>query len=77
MADISCFTKASLAEAFEYLDGLRESGATNMFGAAPYLERDLDLRVDEARSALSAWMKTFDGEKSPDERAAAAMRANR
>jgi hypothetical protein len=32
------FTRNELAEMFQYLDDLRQSGATNMFGAGPYLE---------------------------------------
>jgi hypothetical protein len=43
-----------------YLDGLRESGATNMFGARPYiLEEFEDLDEDQASELLSYWMKTF------------------
>lgn len=43
----------------EYLDELRESGITNMFGATPYLQDEFDLEQDVARSILSYWMKTF------------------
>ncbi len=47
-------------EHLEYLDGLRESGATNMFGARPYLmEFDEDLTGSEAGGILSYWMETF------------------
>jgi len=43
-----------------YLDVLRESGATNMFGAAPYLQDEYpDLTRDEARQVLTYWMRTF------------------
>ena len=43
-----------------YLNDLRESGRTNMFGAAPYLMADFpDLSKSEASSVLSFWMKTF------------------
>ncbi len=42
-----------------YLDELRESGVTNMYGAAPYLEDEFDLTSKEARQVLSYWMKTF------------------
>ncbi len=42
-----------------FLDGLRESGATNMFGAAPYLMDEFDLTKDEARSIVLFWMETF------------------
>jgi hypothetical protein len=43
----------------EYLDELRESGVTNMFGAAPYVEVAFGLTTNEARSVLSYWMRTF------------------
>src|SRR5690606_23952199 len=68
-------TQQELAEYFEYLDDLRDSGATNMFGAAPYLAGSFDLRTGEARSILSMWMNTFDPDKTVDERAVAAMLA--
>ena len=43
----------------EYLDDLRESGITNMFGAAPYLQQEFDIPMNEAKLILSYWMKTF------------------
>ncbi len=43
----------------EYLDDLRESGATNMFGAASYLADTFVLDTTEARNILSYWMDTF------------------
>ena len=47
-------------EHLEFLDDLRESGATNMYGATPYLEEAFDdLKRDEATKVLSYWMKTF------------------
>lgn len=50
-------------EVFEYLNELRESGETNMFGAVPYIVREFpDLIVDEARNMLSLWMKNFNKE---------------
>lgn len=43
-----------------YLDELRESGATNMFGARPWLmEAFPELTDKEASAILSYWMKTF------------------
>ncbi len=42
-----------------YLDELRDSGVTNMYGAAPYLEDEFALTSKEARQVLSYWMKTF------------------
>lgn len=46
-------------EYYEYLDALRESGITNMFGAPPYLQKaypELDERA--ARDVCAAWMKS-------------------
>jgi hypothetical protein len=46
-------------EHLEYLDELRESAVTNMFGAAPWLARAYGLDVETARKYLSFWMATF------------------
>jgi hypothetical protein len=56
----------NLEAALLFLDELRESGITNMFGARPYLqewwadEYILDKLTDkEASELLTYWMKTF------------------
>lgn len=41
---------------FKFLDALRESGVTNMFGAAPYLAGAFTLSNSEAREILQEWM---------------------
>jgi len=46
-------------EYFEYLNTLRETGVTNMFGAAPYLEQAFDLKRTEARKVLAEWMNQY------------------
>ena len=46
-------------EYFAYLELLRDTGITNMFGAAPYLEDTFGLSKKEARTVLSKWMKSF------------------
>lgn len=46
-------------EMFEYLDTLRESGVTNMFGAGAYLEQAFDIDRREAKNVLLEWMKTY------------------
>lgn len=46
-------------EYFEYLDELRESGITNMFGARPYLQEEFGLETNEAGAILVEWMKTL------------------
>jgi hypothetical protein len=43
-----------------YLDDLRESGATNMYGARPYLmDAFPELDEEKASTVLGYWMKTF------------------
>ena len=43
-----------------YLDGLRESGDTNMWGAGPYLQREFPtLTKSQASAVLFYWMDTF------------------
>ena len=46
-------------EVYEYLNDLRESGVTNMFGASPYLQEEFGIDSREARAWLSSWMKDF------------------
>ena len=53
---------ADLQDIYDYLDGLRKSGETNMYGAAWYIRRDFDflyLTKTEARKILAAWMEDF------------------
>lgn len=52
------FTDEQKQEYFEYLDELRDSGVTNMFGAAPYLQDEFGLEKADARTVLSAWMRS-------------------
>ena len=47
-------------QVFLYLDRLRESGITNMFGARPYVEDEFGLGRREAKDLLIEWMETFD-----------------
>jgi len=53
-----------LDEHLQYLDELRESGATNMFGAAPFLIREFGFSKAVAKKVLVYWMQTF-GERHP------------
>jgi hypothetical protein len=55
-------------EHLRFLDQLRESGATNMFGAAPYLVEMYGLSKADARAVLTHWMETF-GERHAEVRA--------
>jgi hypothetical protein len=51
--------KPTEQEIKEFLDDLRDSDVTNMFGAAPYLEREFGMSRSDARNALMHWMETF------------------
>lgn len=54
-------TDMSLQEQVNYfLDELRESGVTNMFGAAPYLVEEFGVSRTEAKNLLLTWMQTFE-----------------
>ena len=51
-------------EYFDFLIDLRDSGAINMFGAAPCLSAEFGLDKREAREVLLAWMESFDKEQA-------------
>ena len=42
-----------------YLDDLRESGVTNMYGAPPYLQEEFGMDRTESHAILKYWMDTF------------------
>ena len=44
---------------FRYLDDIRESGKTNMFGATPYIQKHFRITKYDAQSFLVKWMETF------------------
>ena len=45
-----------------YLDELRESGDTNMWGAAPWVATEFGLDRAEAKAVTIYWMDTFGSE---------------
>jgi len=57
-------TEEKLGEYLEFLDDLRESGVTNMFGAGAYIRGAFDIARDEASKILTYWMHTF-SERNP------------
>jgi hypothetical protein len=67
----------TLKERFAYLDDLRESGATNMFGAAIYLQKFMACEQIESRVVLQQWMDSFNREESPEARAEKVFEAAR
>lgn len=51
-------------QVFLFLNRLRESGATNMFGATPYIEQAFDLDRSAAKKYLIAWMEWVSNDPS-------------
>lgn len=51
-------------EALQYLNELRDSGYTNMWGASPYVAEHFGVSRQESRDYLTLWMANFqpDGE---------------
>jgi hypothetical protein len=52
-------TLYDMVEYFEFLDQLRESGDTNMYGAEPYLQEEFDLDREKARDVVLKWMRSY------------------
>ena len=42
-----------------YLEKLRKSGVTNMFGACPYLEKKFNIDHNTAQKILADWMNNY------------------
>ena len=61
MTDLeSDFILDDLAEdVFPYLDELRESGETNMFGAPRYVMEEFGVNKQMAFKVVQAWMSNF------------------
>jgi hypothetical protein len=53
------FGDISQEEISKYLNELRKSGVTNMFGATPYIVREFNISEEDAKKALMYWMKNF------------------
>jgi len=43
----------------EYLDTLRDSGITNMWGSPAFIEQRYGISWQEASDIVSEWMKSF------------------
>ena len=56
------YDEVGMKKYFDYLNALRDSGETNMYGALPYLQRrfpELGYDRNTANEILSAWMDSF------------------
>ena len=47
-------------EYYVYLEELRQSGETNMFGASPYLQSEFSLGRKKAIKILANWMDNYE-----------------
>lgn len=45
-----------------FLENLRRSGETNMYGAAPYLQMAFGMTEKEAIKVLADWMRNYNRE---------------
>lgn len=50
-----------------YLEWLRRSGQTNMYGAVPYLMEEFWLDEKEAKKVLIEWMQNYNPNDYPEE----------
>ena len=60
---LSAYSKNECQKYFDYLEQLRQSGETNMYGAASYLQEEFpELRYapERAKEILLAWFGTFE-----------------
>lgn len=49
-----------------YLEWLRRSGQTNMYGAVPYLMEEFWLNEEEAKKILVNWMENYNPDDYPE-----------
>lgn len=49
-----------------FLENLRRSGETNMYGARPYLEKAFGLDKREAGKILADWMRNYNPDDYED-----------
>ena len=53
-------------EVFRFLDDLRGSGVTNMFGATPWIMENFHITKYDANRFLIKWMETFSERHAQD-----------
>lgn len=53
------FEEREVKEMFRFLDNLRESGVTNMWGAVPYMRKAFPLHKEGLGKVHTKWMETF------------------
>jgi len=53
-------------DVLKFLDALRDSGVTNMWGAGTYVEEEFNVSKSVAKDCLLYWMASF-GARHPEE----------
>ena len=51
---------------WNYLEELRRSGVTNMYGATPYLMDEFNLSKEDAKEVLKDWMENYNPDDYAD-----------
>lgn len=57
---MSQINENEISDELEYLETLRRSGVTNMYGAAPYLKSQFGHDIVRCREILCYWMDNYD-----------------
>ena len=53
-------------EVNSFLDWLRMTGKTNMFGAVPYIQENFEITKYDANRFLVIWMETFNTQEKSE-----------
>lgn len=56
---MSQINEKEISEELEYLETLRRSGVTNMYGAAPYIQSQFGHDIQTSRKILVYWMENY------------------
>lgn len=56
---VNILDNEDLSNHFNYLDELRDSGVTNMWGASTYLQDEFALDRSTAIAILAKWMESY------------------
>lgn len=65
---------ATTNEHWIFLEKLRRSGETNMYGATPYLVAEFGMSRQEANKVLTDWMSNYNADDYPEDLDAAKRR---
>jgi hypothetical protein len=60
MTDKQQLPEGMTSDHFEYLDELRDSGRTNMYGAARYLVDEMEVPEAKSHKYVIHWLETFE-----------------